>query len=60
VQSLIDRSCTTDSQGRVTRNHKAKISNADLLRLVQFQHENVKERPPDIVEMRWVDPPKKT
>jgi hypothetical protein len=60
VQSLIDGACTTGSEGEVTRNPNSKISNADLLRLMQFQSGMVKEKPYDIVEYRWVDPPKKS
>jgi hypothetical protein len=59
TQSLIDRACTTASDGEVIKNRNSKISNADLLRLVQFQRETVKEKHIDIVEYRWVDPPKK-
>jgi hypothetical protein len=58
VQRLIDGACITDANGEVTRNDKSKISNADLIRLLQFQREIAKERPVDIVEMRWIDPPK--
>ena len=58
VQSLIDEACTTGPEGEVTRNQNSTISSADLIRLLQLQHGMVKEKPYDIVEMRWVDPPK--
>jgi hypothetical protein len=60
LQSLIDRTCTTGAGGQVTKNLNSTITNAELIRIAQFQHETVKEKAPDIVEMRWVDPPKKT
>jgi hypothetical protein len=60
VQSMIDEACTIGSDGQVTRNHNSTISNADLIRLLQVQQGMVKERPYDVVEMRWVDPPPKS
>jgi LDH2 family malate/lactate/ureidoglycolate dehydrogenase len=59
VQSLIDGACTEDEAARTIRDTKSTISTADLIRLMQFQREMVKEQPVDIVEMRWIDPPKR-
>jgi hypothetical protein len=58
VQSLIDSACKTDEEGRTVRDEASKITTADLIRLMQFQREMVKGQPVDIVEMRWIDPPK--
>lgn len=33
----------------------AKISVAELIRLIQFQREIEQERPADIVEVRWIE-----
>ncbi len=58
IQSLIDAACTTDEKGEVTLNKDSRISVTDLIRLLQYQREMVKQQPVDIVEMRWIDPPK--
>jgi hypothetical protein len=59
VQNLINGACEIDkTTGKTVRKDGSKITTADLIRLLQFQREIAKERPVDIVEMRWIDSPK--
>ena len=58
-QQLVDKliegySKQTGEDGKGTE--KRKLSVADLIRLLQLQREMEKERSPDIIEVRWIDP----
>jgi hypothetical protein len=50
VSKLIDRFLSEASD------QTAKISIAELIRLLQFQREIAQVRPVDVVEVRWIDP----